>query len=90
MVGDAGLEPATSCVSSKRSNQAELIAHIGAGKLTMRPEGVNPKLNAIGLGSSGRQARSRHCRWGGPHEPLMPVNPGIQGYQAHIPGLTEH
>jgi hypothetical protein len=27
VVGDTGFEPVTSCVSSKRSNQSELIAH---------------------------------------------------------------
>jgi hypothetical protein len=27
VVGDTGLEPVTPCVSSKYSNQAELIAH---------------------------------------------------------------
>ena len=27
MVGDTGLEPVTPCMSSKYSNQAELIAH---------------------------------------------------------------
>ena len=35
-VGDKGLEPPTSCVSCKRSNQAELIAR-RTGEVTSRP-----------------------------------------------------
>jgi len=43
MVGDTGLEPVTSCVSSRRSSQSELIAHGSDDYKNSRPrQTVNP------------------------------------------------